>query len=163
MPDDIKVAAGIGDDTVAPPVATDFIGGKHYQRIKLGWGPNDTWNEAEDVAGKRIPVTDPAHVAATFLNAGSGTAGSHVAISAAVAGTRLIGLSFRETTGTAGALVILRYGTVIGAAATVSVSLGPNESVREWYGPDGIAMPSGIFMERNLGATECAVYTKVVP
>jgi hypothetical protein len=56
MPDDIKVLAATGDDTTAPPVATDYINLKHYQKIKTGWGADGTWIESADVDGSRIPV-----------------------------------------------------------------------------------------------------------
>jgi hypothetical protein len=56
--DDIKVQAGTGNDTVAPPVATDDIGGKHYQKIKAGWGADGVWNETADSAAARFPVKD---------------------------------------------------------------------------------------------------------
>lgn len=56
MPDDIKVLAATGDDTVAPPVATDLVGGKHYQKVKFGWGVNDSWVETADTDGVRVPV-----------------------------------------------------------------------------------------------------------
>lgn len=56
MPDDIKVLAATGDDTAAPPVATDLVGGKHYQKVKFGWGVNDSWVETADTDGVRVPV-----------------------------------------------------------------------------------------------------------
>lgn len=57
MADGIKVQAGVGDATVAPQVATDDIGGTHYQKVKAGWGADGTWNETDDAGGKRLPVT----------------------------------------------------------------------------------------------------------
>ena len=56
MPDDIKVVAGVGDSTVAPPVATDDIGGRHFQRIKAGWGAEGVFQETTDTDGLRLPV-----------------------------------------------------------------------------------------------------------
>jgi hypothetical protein len=56
VPDDIRVLAATGDDTTAPPVATDYINLKHYQKIKAGWGADNTWVETTDVDGQRIPV-----------------------------------------------------------------------------------------------------------
>jgi len=56
MPDNIKVLAAVGDDTIAPPVATDLVGGQHYQKLKIGWGPDGTWQETSDTDGIRMPV-----------------------------------------------------------------------------------------------------------
>lgn len=58
MADNVKVQAGTGNDTVSPPVATDDIGGAHYQKIKAGWGADGVWNETDDSAAKRFPIND---------------------------------------------------------------------------------------------------------
>lgn len=227
MPDNIKVVAGLGDDIVSPPVATDLVGGQHYQRIKLGWGADGTFNEVTDTDGLRVPVggsllgvstetapasdtaasglngrlqriaqritsliallpaalgaggglkvdgsgtalpvsgtvaaTVSAHAAATAVDAGD-EAATDEAIAGAAANTRLIGFSVRETTGTAGAVFNIRHGTSNAGAILVSVSLGVNESAREWYGPDGIAAASGIWLERVTGQVEFIGYYKV--
>jgi hypothetical protein len=291
--DNIKVLAGVGDDDVAPPAATDNIGGVHYQKIKLGWGADGTWNETADSDGVRLPIggaqlgtlteTAPASdTASSGLNGrlqriaqrltsliallptalgaggglkvdGSGTAlpvsgtvgvsgtvpvsgtfwqatqpvsgsvaatqvgtwtvqpgntanttawkvdGSGVtqpisgtvtanagtntstaalaaatpvdagdeaatdeAIAGAATGLRLIGFSARETTAAAVAVFNIRHGTSNAGAILVSVSLGPNESAREWYGPDGIAAASGIWLERVSGTIQVTGYSKVV-
>jgi hypothetical protein len=54
MADNIKVvpSAGVTD----PPVATDDIGGIHYQKIKAGWGSDGTWQETTDTDGLRLPI-----------------------------------------------------------------------------------------------------------
>lgn len=161
MSDDIKVLAASGDDTVAPPVATDLVSGKHYQKVKVGFGVDGVWTEAADTSGARVPVTDPAHVAATAVDAGA-EATTDEAIAAAAAGTRLIGFSARETTGSAVAVFNLRHGTSNAGALLVSVSLGKSESAREWYGPDGLAAASGIWLERVSGTTSVVGYYKVV-
>jgi hypothetical protein len=56
MPDNVKVLQGVGDSTVAPPIATDDIGGIQYQRIKVGWGGDGTFNELVDTDGIRLPI-----------------------------------------------------------------------------------------------------------
>lgn len=38
------------------PVAADDIGGVEYQRIKIGWGPDGTFNEVTDTDGIRVPI-----------------------------------------------------------------------------------------------------------
>lgn len=161
MPDDVKVWAATGDDTVAPPVATDLIGGKHYQKIKLGWGADGTFNEADAASGKRIPIADPQLAAATAVDCGN-EAATDEAIAAAGAGTRLMGFSARETTGTAGALFNIRHGTANTDPILATVSLGASESAREWYGPDGLAAASGAWLERVSGTIQVTGYVKVV-
>lgn len=271
MADDIKVQAGTGDSTVAPPVATDDIGGRHFQRIKVGWGAEGVFQETTDTDGLRVPIgggqigllteaapasdtassglngrlqriaqritsliaqlpatlgqktmaaslavtlasdqparavtgtfwqaTQPVSgtfwqttqpVSGTFwqatqpvsgtvtANAGTNTStaalaaatatdagdesGTDEAIAAAAAGTRLVGFSARETTGAAGAVFNIRHGTSNAGALLVTVSLGPNESTREWYGPDGIAAASGVWLERVSGQTSFVGYAKV--
>ena len=53
MADNVELNATSGGETVA----TDLISGAHYQRIKLGHGPDGTYNEVE--ASDPLPVTDP--------------------------------------------------------------------------------------------------------
>jgi hypothetical protein len=62
MADDVNLATPVGI------VAADDIGSKLYQKIKIGWGPNDTWNETDTATGKPIP---------TQLRTSTGTAGSY--------------------------------------------------------------------------------------
>ena len=50
MADDVNLASPAGT------VAADDMGGKLYQKVKLGWGADGTWNETADTAGKEIPV-----------------------------------------------------------------------------------------------------------
>ena len=50
MAEDVNLAAPVGI------VAADDIGSKLYQKVKIGWGADNTWNETADVAGKEIPV-----------------------------------------------------------------------------------------------------------
>lgn len=269
MPDNIKVQAGIGDDSTAPPVATDLVGGAHFQRIKVGYGVDGVYNDATDADGFRLPVggaqlgpvneaapsTDtgvaglngrlqrvaqritalmallpaslgqktlgaslavvlasdqtpvpaaqsgawtvqPGNTANTTAwrvdgsavvqpisgsvtaNAGTNTSTAALAAASSVdagdeattdesiagpsAGLRLIGFSSRETIGSGGAVFNLRHGTSNAGALLVTVSLGPGESAREWYGPDGLAAASGIWLERVSGQCVVVGYSKVV-
>lgn len=100
--------------------------------------------------------------AATALDAGD-EAATDEAIAAAAAGTRLVGFSARETTGTAGSVFNIRHGTSNAGTVLVTVSLGVNESSRAWFGPDGIAAASGIWLERVSGQTSFVGYYKVAP
>jgi hypothetical protein len=98
--------------------------------------------------------------AATAVDAGD-EAATDEAIAAAAAGTRLVGFSARETTGGAGSVFNIRHGTSNAGALLVTVSLGVSESAREWYGPDGIAAASGLWLERVSGQTSFVGYYKV--
>jgi hypothetical protein len=73
-----------------------------------------------------------------------------------------MGFSVRETTGTAAAVLNLHHGTSNAGPILVTVSLGASESAREWYGPDGIAAASGIYLDRVSGTSQVSVYSKVV-
>lgn len=54
MTDGVKVTPShTGGD---PVIATDDIGGLHYQEIKTVWGPDGTANITDDAVGKRFPV-----------------------------------------------------------------------------------------------------------
>jgi hypothetical protein len=228
MANNIKVLAATGDDTVAPPTATNDIAGVHFQKIKAGWGVNGVFQETADTDGVRFPIggaqlgalteaapaSDTAsaglngrlqriaqrltsmiaqlpatlgqkamaaslsvvlasdqtalatngagiHVAATSFDAGS-EADTDEGILGATAGARLMGFSAKEMTGSNPALLYLRNGTSNVAPTVVICSLSPNESVREWYGPDGIASASGIWLERSTGLISVVVYYKVV-
>jgi hypothetical protein len=94
MADNVAVTAGAGTS-----IATDDIGGVHYQRVKATWGPDGTANDADNAAGKQLPVyaksrlivatvstlTRPANTTAYAANdsiSDNGTAGSVTALSA---------------------------------------------------------------------------------
>lgn len=51
MADHVPVTPGVGAS-----IATDDVGGVHYQIIKHAWGPLDTANILDDATGKRLPV-----------------------------------------------------------------------------------------------------------
>lgn len=96
--------------------------------------------------------------AAAAASYGSGTA-NQAGVAPADAPGRLMGYAIRETSGTAGATVRLRSGTTVsGTPLGSGVTLAPNESVREWFGPTGINVPTAVFLERVSGATEVTVY-----
>jgi hypothetical protein len=65
--DDIKVAPSL--NPADPSVATDDVGGKHYQKIKAGWGPDGTVNETDEATGKRLPVSSTPSKTASVIPA----------------------------------------------------------------------------------------------
>lgn len=52
MADNVVANPGAGGSTFA----TDDIGGVHYPRSKVTWGPDGTSNDTDDASGKRLPV-----------------------------------------------------------------------------------------------------------
>lgn len=54
MADNIKVLPATGG--ADPPVATDDIGGIHFQKIKAGWGIDGVFQETADTDGVRLPI-----------------------------------------------------------------------------------------------------------
>jgi hypothetical protein len=71
---------------------------------------------------------------------------------------RLLGFALRET---AGAAAVVRLRDVDGAGAILTtISLAPGESVRDWFGPGGLAVATRIYYEKVSGTIEGAVYSK---
>jgi DNA uptake protein ComE-like DNA-binding protein len=94
------------------------------------------------VGGAAIPVNLP------------GSSGAVTAVDG-----RLMGFSARETTGTASAFFRLRAGTGTGTILA-TVSLAANESVRDWFAPNGIQATGGVYYELVSGAVAGGVQTR---
>lgn len=107
-----------------------------------------------------FPVSLTAGAGAEAVDRGDGTDDEQAVASAA--GLRLLGFACKETTGSAGSAFNLRNGTSNAGALLYTVTLGANESRGEWFGPDGIAAASGIWLERTDGNTTVVVFWKVV-
>jgi hypothetical protein len=71
--------------------------------------------------------------------------------------TRLLGWSVSEEAGAAAKLII-RDGNGTGAPLVGVVSLAAGESNREWFGPDGINITTGIYVDRISGTTLGGIY-----
>jgi hypothetical protein len=148
------------------------VTGLHLQRFKLVFGSDGSGQDVD--ATHPLPVVlDPATLAAletiqvanlpgtaAAVSYGSGTT-NQAGVAPADAPGRLMGYAVRETTATPGATAMVRFrsgttvsGTLLGAGVTV----GANESVREWFGPAGINVPTAVFLERVSGSTEVTVY-----
>lgn len=96
-------------------------------------------------------------MAATAYEAAAGTADA--ALVPAGAGQRLVGFSCREAAATAAAAAfVLRHGASAAGPPLLYVNLAADESVRDWYGPDGIDCPLGVYVDRESGTTEVVVY-----
>lgn len=69
------------------------------------------------------------------------------------------GHSFRETSGTTGALVQLFDGVDDTGVELLSVSLAANESARDWYGARGPSFDNGVYVKVT-GAVAGAVFLR---
>ncbi len=68
---------------------------------------------------------------------------------------RLFGYSFRESAGAA-AQFRIRNGTSAAGVIVRNIVLAANQEIHEWFGPNGIACPGGISIERVAGACDQA-------
>ncbi len=73
----------------------------------------------------------------------------------------LMGFGIRETTGTDPAPVLLRDGGPDGDIV-VPITLGPGEDTHVWYGPGGINLTQGLYVDVIAGAVDGAVYLRGV-
>jgi hypothetical protein len=71
--------------------------------------------------------------------------------------TRLLGYSFSEEAGAA-AKIILRDGNGTSGRVLAIISLAAGESARDWFGPDGIQVNTGIYVDRTAGTSLGAIY-----
>lgn len=133
-------------DGVERQISADAIDGAFAQVFKLAWGADGVLTLAESASP--LPVTLPP--AATPHYDAAGTADVDLTT---VAG-RLMSFSARETTEVDGAraVFLLRDGT--GGTVVAIVTLGSGESVRDTFAPNGIALTSGLRLDRVSGTSE---------
>jgi len=72
----------------------------------------------------------------------------------------LAGYALRETTGAAGATVILRNGTDATGEEIVPVTLAAGESTRDWFGARGPSFDQGVYVDVVTGAIAGAVFLR---
>ena len=83
---------------------------------------------------------------------------------AAASGLRLMGYSARESAGSAAAADFnLRHGDGNGDPLLVVGELAANGSDVRWLGPQGLACPDGVWVERVSGSSEFVLYTLATP
>lgn len=81
---------------------------------------------------------------------------------AATAGLRLMGFSITEAAAAAAAAeVSLRHGTTATDPEIISVNLAADGSARDFFGPDGVAVPSGVFVDIVAGTAKLTLFWKV--
>lgn len=134
MADNVPITAGTGTT-----IASDDVGSVQYQRVKVTLG-------GDGVATADLQAVITAAVASNTTDvAATGAAGT------------LFGYSIHETAAAAASLVI-RDGASNAGGAISYISLASNESVRDWFGPQGIKITTGIWIERVTGTTELTVW-----
>lgn len=97
---------------------------------------------------------------ACLVDVNAGKAADVDAAVAAAGGLRLMGFAARESA--AGAAVatfsIVNGATANGGTVMVPVELLPNESAREWYGPDGIRATDGLSIDVGAGTVDVELF-----
>lgn len=95
------------------------------------------------------PLTDPNH-GITAITAPGGAQATTVA-------NTLTGYAIRETTGSAGATVILRDGDGTDGREIIGITLAAGESTRDWFGA-GISIIDGLYVDVTDGQIAGAVF-----
>lgn len=94
----------------------------------------------------------------------TGTTANVIVFQPTTGGLRLTGFSITETAGaTANARLIAATAGAASDPDLFDVKLLANESAREWFGPEGIDISAGLFLQRVAGNTKITVFTKLVP
>lgn len=138
MADNIAYTAGSGTT-----IATDDVGSVHYQKVKVTVG-------GDGVVNFEMQSSLSTAIASTSSDAQVGSAGAKT----------LMGFSFAETASAPGAAKLyIRDGTSSAGAVVAVITLGPSESVREWFGPTGIKISSGVWLDMSSGTVEGSVWT----
>lgn len=122
-------------------------------------------NNIGDVDVLTLPaMTPPASVTATAVAAGASVTSDQDAAVAAAAGLRLFGFSAMEDAATpaSAAFRIMHGATVAGGTAVELVTLMAGESTADYWGPEGVAVASGISIDWISGSFKLSLKTKVV-
>jgi hypothetical protein len=70
----------------------------------------------------------------------------------------VLGMAVGELTGAAAAKVRFRDGTTVNGGRILPVTLGANETVRDWFGDFGFLYQQGVFFELVSGSVEGCIY-----
>lgn len=71
---------------------------------------------------------------------------------------RLMGYSFKESTGAATAQIAILDGGSVAGSPVVFIDLIANESTRDWFGPGGILIKSGLFLQVIAGSVTGVIW-----
>jgi hypothetical protein len=80
---------------------------------------------------------------------------------AATPNMRLMGWSIKETAAAVATMSIL-HGASSAGTALAHLNFAASGSDTQWFGPQGIPCPNGVWLERLTGNTAVVLYTKVV-
>lgn len=97
--------------------------------------------------GEELRVYSRQIIVSTMTDSGPGT---------------LQGLSFRETSTTTPALVSLHDGIDASAPVILEITLGPNESTREWFAGNGLSYRYGLYVSIDSGSVRGNLFQQVV-
>lgn len=83
---------------------------------------------------------------------------------AAASGLRLMGVTIRESAGSAAVATfkIVHGAAVSGGSVLVPIELAANASEEMWFGPNGIACASGLSIDRVAGTADIYLYYTTV-
>lgn len=107
----------------------------------------------------------------TAVTMGAASADANLAVAAdvdaavvAAAGLRLMGFAAKESAGVAAVATfnIVHGATAAGGTLLVPIELAANESVRDWFGPDGIDAANGISIDWVAGTVDVVLFYKTV-
>jgi hypothetical protein len=135
------------------------------QRLTTIFG--STGDTADAVIAQGATGTIQAKLRAlSALNVGATTTAiastaADVQVIAATTSLRLRGFSFKENAGSTASLV-LRNGTTATDPPLAYVTLGPNESIRDYFGSEGIIAAAGVYLDMISGTVIGNTLTAVV-
>lgn len=73
---------------------------------------------------------------------------------------RLYGWSLAEPNGAFSAQITLRNGGDANGTMVADITLGPSESIRDWFGPHGVYCDSGLFKAITTGSVTGALWVE---
>lgn len=72
----------------------------------------------------------------------------------------LVGYGIRNLSDVAAATVLLRDGSDAAGDLVMPLELAPGESARDWFGPGGIGLSQGLYVDVAAGSVDGAVYLR---
>ena len=172
MPDAVKPVTRPVFEVVQPVVPANSKGDLLTHEDSTGWpisaadGEIETLGNIADSGSDGGPGAITGHLrtiaqaaavlrkAVSTVDCGTGT-DDEVAV-AATPGLRLMGFSSTEDAGAAATLILHAAGSA--ASPVFAWSLAASESRSEWFGPQGLSAPNGIFLERVTGTSRVTVH-----
>lgn len=147
-----------GTVSVTEPVSIDDNGGSiTVDAVSLPLPTGASTEAKQDTGNASLATIAGNRTANSFTVIASGT-GDETGLAAA-SNLRLMGFSICETASVpALAHLILRHGTSATDPIISQIKLAPGESIRDWFGDQGIAVASGVYIDRVTGTTQVTLY-----